>query len=74
MTKHLKHLIREKKTTWYKCRNSGFNSPDLVEKYKALNKQVKNEVKQAIRKFERELALKSKSNQKLVYGYVNSKT
>jgi hypothetical protein len=35
---------------------------------------VKTEVEQAITKFERELASKSKSNPKLVYAYVNSKT
>ena len=35
---------------------------------------MKIEVKQAIIKFERELASKSRSNPKMVYAYVNSKT
>jgi hypothetical protein len=66
ITKDLKQLIRKKKTTWYKCRNSKFIKEELAKEYKTLNKQVKIEVKQAITKFERELASKSRSNPKMI--------
>jgi hypothetical protein len=73
MTKDLKNLIREKKTTWFKYRNSNFNDLDLMKRYRSLNKQVKKSVKQAITIFERDIAMDSKKNPKRIYEYINSK-
>ncbi len=74
LTKELRHLIKEKKTAWFKCRNSGSKNIELTEKYKFLNKQVKKRVRLAVMKFEKEIVLDAKLNPKRIYAYINSKT
>ena len=74
LTKDLKQLIKDKKTAWFKCRNSGSKNIELTEKYKFLNKEVKKRVKLAVIKFEKEIVFDAKSNPKRIYAYINSKT
>jgi hypothetical protein len=52
MTRDLKHLIKEKKVAWFKCRNTEKNTI-FSEKYKSSNKQVKLGVKEAVKGYER---------------------
>ena len=74
MTRDLKHLIKEKKVAWCKCRNSGSKNTIFAETYKSLNKQVKLRVKEAVKGFERSLANDAKKNPKRIYAYINGKT
>ena len=48
-----------------------FSDKKLLEDYKELNKILKKKIKQRIKDFENELALKSKTNPKQVYAYMN---
>jgi hypothetical protein len=59
LTKELKHLIKEKKTAWFKYRNSNSKNIELLENYKFLNSIVKKRVKKAVMAFERQLALEA---------------
>jgi hypothetical protein len=59
LTKELKHLTKEKKTAWFKYRNSNSKNIELLENYKFLNSIVKKRVKKAVMAFERQLALEA---------------
>jgi hypothetical protein len=74
LTKELKHLIKEKKTAWFKYQNSSSKNIELLENYKIFNSIVKKRVKKAVMAFERELALDAKKNPKRINAYINSKT
>jgi hypothetical protein len=50
-----------------------FTNNRLLHDYKELNKRLKKKVKQRIKEFEQDLAVKSKSNPKRVYAYINNK-
>jgi hypothetical protein len=73
MNKEIKKLSCEKRRTWFACRKLKFSDKKLLEDYKELNKILKKKIKQRIKDFENDLALKSKTKPKQVYAYMNKK-
>ena len=74
MNMEIKRICKRKRDLWFLCRNSNFRNKMLVFEYKQLNSAVKKIVKRNIREFEQNLARNAKTNPKLVYRYINSKT
>ena len=74
MNMELKRICKRKRDLWFLCRNSNFRNNMLVSEYKQLNSAVKKMVKINIREFEQNLARNARTNPKLVYRYINSKT
>jgi hypothetical protein len=74
MSIELKNMCSLKRDLWFSCRNLKFSNFTKVTEYKQLNLSVKKMVKRNIRDLEQNLATNSKTNPKLVYKYINSKT
>jgi hypothetical protein len=72
MCREIKEKVRKKKSAWESFKNSGW-SVSKGHDYKRVKKDCEKEIKLAIKKYERNLAKKAKSNPKLVYKYLNSK-
>ncbi|CAF1064320.1 unnamed protein product [Brachionus calyciflorus] len=73
LTQMTKRLIREKKNLWFKYLASKKNT-ELLRKFKEAKKIVEKSIKEDLCRFETDLIKRSKTNPKLFYSYVNSKT
>ena len=71
----LKRLIIKKKRLWKSIRRTGkrFISTDIKEKYKYINKAVRKLVRRDLKFYENNIAMKSKTNPKMIFKYINSK-
>jgi hypothetical protein len=69
MTREILRAIRKKKRLWKQLRGS-----QVTEEYREVEKNVKNMVRSAKRKFERKLAARGKSNKRPFFAYVKQRT
>jgi hypothetical protein len=72
LTKEIVNLIRRKKKAWKAYRL--YRTAELAERYEKLEKEVKNKIKKAKRKLERDLARDEDRNGKKFTAYIKSKT
>ena len=72
LNRELLRLVRTKRRKWKKYKET--NSQQYLEQYKELEKKVKKGTRNAKKNYERKLAKDSKSNPKLFYSYLKSKT
>jgi hypothetical protein len=72
LSKEIVKLIRQKKAAWKDAKYH--NAGPQLEKYKKLEKEVTNKIRNAKRKLEKELAFGNDKNGKKFSNYVKSKT
>jgi hypothetical protein len=72
LTSEIIRLLRKKKRLWKLAKN--YNTGEHVENYKRVEKEVKNKIRNAKRKMERDLAFAEDKNRKKFSNYVKSKT
>jgi hypothetical protein len=69
----LKKLSDDKNVLWIKCKQTNFRNKKLKEQYTEARNKCSKRIRQAVRKFERELASKAKRDPKLIFNYMNKK-
>ena len=72
MTKNVMRVIRKKRRLWKKYKES--KDYEEYKAYKAVEKKVKDSVRNAKKRFEKNLAKDVKKNPKAFYSYIKSKT
>ena len=68
----LKHLINKKKRLWHQLQRDN-NNIKLATEYKIVAAKVKHDIRKSVEDYELDIAVKSTTNPKLVYKYINSK-
>ncbi len=69
MTREILRAVRKKKRMWKAVRNS-----QITEEYKQVEKEVKNLIRNAKRKFEKKLASGNDGNKRPFFAYVKQRT
>jgi hypothetical protein len=72
LTAEIVKLIRKKKREWKLVKN--YHTGPMVENYKKLEKEVSKKIKNAKKKFEKDMAFNEDRNRKKFSNYVKSKT
>jgi hypothetical protein len=72
MNKEIRTQLKMKNKLWFRCRASGFKNTTLLAEYKHCQIETKRSIYKARCTFEMNLALKSKTNPKILYKYINN--